>query len=170
MAFWDDGDEIERPSHFQDKTMIAVFVNGTGDSQIVSRSKEQKTNSTFVIECVLGPLTECCYPQGKKSHDRRVRVHFNNARTRNTEAVQDYLENVRFTRMKHPPSGRDKQQDAKREDSYHEATQRISVSQNTHQTEYDELPETNIDPTSCVRTSQTTMDIRQNRKNIDVKL
>jgi hypothetical protein len=59
------------------------------------------------MECVLGPLTEVCYSEGRKSHERRVMVHFGNAPIHNTEEVQNYLTNLGFKRMEHPPSSPD---------------------------------------------------------------
>jgi hypothetical protein len=31
VSFWDDVDEIERPSDFQQKTMLTIFFNETGE-------------------------------------------------------------------------------------------------------------------------------------------
>jgi hypothetical protein len=56
----------------------------------------------FFIKCVLGPLAELYYPQGKKSHESRVMVHFDNAPIHNTEKVQESCANVGFRRIKHP--------------------------------------------------------------------
>jgi hypothetical protein len=59
-------------------------------------------NSTLFRKCVLGPLAELCYPEGKKSDERRVMVHFDNVQIHNTEGIQEYLVNVPFRGMKHP--------------------------------------------------------------------
>jgi hypothetical protein len=55
------------------------------------------------MKCVLGRLTEVCYLEGRKSHERRVMVHFDNAPIHNTEEVQDHLTNLRFKRMEYSP-------------------------------------------------------------------
>jgi hypothetical protein len=50
-------------------------------------------------------LTEVCYPdypEGRKSHKRRVMLHFDNAPIDNTEEVQGHLTNMGFTRIEHP--------------------------------------------------------------------
>jgi transposase len=62
----------------------------------------QKMNSTYFIECVPGPLTEVCWPEGRKSHERRVMVHFDNAPIHNSEEVQEHLTNLGFKRMEDP--------------------------------------------------------------------
>jgi hypothetical protein len=65
---WDDGEEIERPSHFQQKTPLTVFFNGTHEYKIAILPAGQKMNSKYFMQCVLGPLTEVCCPKGQKSH------------------------------------------------------------------------------------------------------
>jgi hypothetical protein len=84
IASWDDFDEIERPSHFHQKTMFTVFSSGTWEYKIVILPEGQKMNGTYFIECVLQPLTELYYPSGKGTHERRFMLHFDNAPVRNT--------------------------------------------------------------------------------------
>jgi hypothetical protein len=48
-------------------------------------------NSTYLIECLLHPLTEFCGPHGKGTHERRVMLHFDNASVGNTEGLQESL-------------------------------------------------------------------------------
>jgi hypothetical protein len=102
VSFWDDVDEIERSSHFQQKTMLTIFFDRTREYKIVILPAGQKVHRTYFMECVLGPLTEVCYSQGRKSHIRRVTLHFDNAPIHNTEEVQGHLTNLGFTRMEHP--------------------------------------------------------------------
>jgi hypothetical protein len=45
VASWDDVDEIERPSHFHQKTMFTIFFNGTGEYKIAILPEGQKVNS-----------------------------------------------------------------------------------------------------------------------------
>jgi hypothetical protein len=52
VAYWDDIDEVEGPSDFQEKTMVTIFVNGTGDYKIVILPKGQKMNSMFFVQGV----------------------------------------------------------------------------------------------------------------------
>jgi hypothetical protein len=81
--------------------IFTIIVNGTDDWKIVILPKRHKMNNMFFIKCFLGPLAELCYPQGRKSRERRVMVHFDNAPIHNTEEVQGYCANVEFRRMKH---------------------------------------------------------------------
>jgi hypothetical protein len=101
-ASWDDVEEIEKPSHFHEKMMFVIFFNGIGDYKTVILPQGQRMNSTFFIECVIRPLAGTCYPEGRKPHERRVVVHFDNAPIHNTEAVQECLADCRFRRMNHP--------------------------------------------------------------------
>jgi hypothetical protein len=87
VAFWDDVDEIERPSHFHQKTMFPVFFNGTGEYKIAILPEGQKVNGAYFIKSVLPPFGKICYPQGRGTRERRVTLHFDNAPVHNTEGV-----------------------------------------------------------------------------------
>jgi hypothetical protein len=87
VASWDDVDEIERPSHFHQKTRFTVFFNSTGEHNIAILPAGQKVNSAYFIESVLRPFAEICYPQGRGRRERRVMLHFDNAPVPNTKSV-----------------------------------------------------------------------------------
>jgi hypothetical protein len=59
-------------------------------------------NGTYFIECVLQPLAELCYPEGRKTHERRIIVHFDNALIHSTQEVRERLAQLGFKRMEHP--------------------------------------------------------------------
>jgi histone-lysine N-methyltransferase SETMAR len=108
-ASWDDVEEIERSSHFHEKKMFVIFFNGIGDYKTVISPHGQRMNGTFFIECAIRPLAGVCYPEGRKSHERRVVVHFDNVPIHNTEAVQECLTDCGlriadcgFRRVNHP--------------------------------------------------------------------
>jgi hypothetical protein len=90
-ASWDDIDEIERSSHFHQKTMFTVFFNGTGECKIATLPGGQKMNSAYFIESVLRPLAEICYPQVRGTRERRIMLHFGNAPVHNTNGVRTNL-------------------------------------------------------------------------------
>jgi hypothetical protein len=58
VASWDDVDEIERPSHFHQKTTFTVFFNGTGECKTAILPEGQKVNSAYFIKHVLCLLAE----------------------------------------------------------------------------------------------------------------
>jgi hypothetical protein len=60
------------------------------------------------MESVLGLLTKACDPAGRKSHERRVVVHFNNTLTHHTQEVQEHLTNLGFKDLFHPPDSPDR--------------------------------------------------------------
>jgi hypothetical protein len=72
VTSWDDVEEIRRPSHFQQKTMVTIFFNGTGECKIAILSQEHKMNSTYFIGYVVQPLVEMCSRDGSKSHERTI--------------------------------------------------------------------------------------------------
>jgi hypothetical protein len=83
--------------------MLTIVFNGTCEYTIVILQAGQEMNSRYFMECVLGPLTEVCCPEGRKSHKRRVVLHFDNAPIHNTDEIQGHLMNLGFTKMEHPP-------------------------------------------------------------------
>jgi hypothetical protein len=83
--------------------MLAIFFNRTGWYNIAILPVCQEMNGTYSVEDLLVPLTQVCYPQGKKPHERRVTGYFKSALIHNTDVVQEHLANVGFTRMEHPP-------------------------------------------------------------------
>jgi histone-lysine N-methyltransferase SETMAR len=94
---------MERPSHVQQKAMLIIFVNGTGEYKIAILPAGQKMNNSYFMKCVLRPLPEVCYPQGRKSHKRRTMLYFGNAPIHSAEEFQGHLTNMGFTRMEHLP-------------------------------------------------------------------
>jgi hypothetical protein len=100
---WECVDEIERPSHIQQKTMLTILLNGTREYKIAILPAAQKMKSRYFMERVLGPLTEVGYPESRKSHKRRVMRHFDKAPIHSTEEVQGHLTNLGFTKTEHPP-------------------------------------------------------------------
>jgi hypothetical protein len=70
VASWDDIDEFERPSHFHQKTMFAVFFNGTGEYKIAIFPEGKEENSAYFSESVLRLLAEISHPQGRGTRER----------------------------------------------------------------------------------------------------
>jgi hypothetical protein len=83
--------------------MLTILFNGTREYNTAILPAVQNMNGIHLIEYVLVPLTEVCYPEARKPHARRVMVHFGNAPIHNPEVVQEHLANLGFTRMDHPP-------------------------------------------------------------------
>jgi histone-lysine N-methyltransferase SETMAR len=54
------------------------------------------------MRCVLGSLTKVCDPEDRKSYERRVMIHFDNAPIHNIEEIQEHLTNLGFKRMEYP--------------------------------------------------------------------
>jgi hypothetical protein len=67
--------------------MFTVFFNGTREYKIEILPEGQKVNSAYFIEFVLRPLTEICCAQGRRTRERRVMLHSDNAPVRNTEGI-----------------------------------------------------------------------------------
>jgi hypothetical protein len=103
IASWDDVEEIGRPSHFRQKTMVTIFFNGTGECKIAILPQGDKVNSTDFIGCFIQPLVEMCSPDGRKIHERKVMLHFDNLLIHNADAVQQHLTGLGFKRLERPP-------------------------------------------------------------------
>jgi hypothetical protein len=104
VTSWADVDEIERPSHFDQKTMLSVFFNGTGEYKIATLPEGQKVNSAYFIESALRPLAEICDPQGRGTRERKVMLHLDNAPVRNTEEASSQLLIRGAIHLRHVPS------------------------------------------------------------------
>jgi hypothetical protein len=83
--------------------MFTIRFKGTGEYNTVILPLGQKMNSTYFMEHMLVLLTEVCYTEGSKPHERTDGVHFDNAAIHNAEVVQEHLANLGFTRIEHPP-------------------------------------------------------------------
>jgi hypothetical protein len=57
VASWNNVDEIERLSHFQQKAMLIIVFNGTAEDKAAMVSASQRINRTPFMEYVLGLLT-----------------------------------------------------------------------------------------------------------------
>jgi hypothetical protein len=44
-----------------------------------------------------------CSSDGRKIHERKVMLHFDNGLIHNAEGVQEYLTGLGFKRLEHPP-------------------------------------------------------------------
>jgi hypothetical protein len=45
---------------------------------------------------------EICFPEGRKSHERKVMLQFGQGPTHNAEGVQEHLTRLGFKRLEHP--------------------------------------------------------------------
>jgi hypothetical protein len=103
VTSWDDVDGIGRPSHFRQKTMFTVFLNGTGLCKITILPEGQKAYGAYFIESVLCPSAKIYYPQGSGTRERGVMLDSNNAPVHNTDGVRDNLASFGFRRIAHQP-------------------------------------------------------------------
>jgi hypothetical protein len=89
VTSWDDVEETGRPSHLQQKTMVTIFFNGTGECKIAILPQGHKMNSTYFIGCIVQRLVEVSSPDSRKIHERKVMVHFDNGPIHHAEGVQE---------------------------------------------------------------------------------
>jgi hypothetical protein len=105
VASWDDVEEIGGSSHFQQKTVVTIVFNGTGECKITILPQGNKINSTYFIGSFVQRLTEMCSPDGRKIYERKVVLHFDNGLIHNADALQEHLTGLGFKRLEHPPYG-----------------------------------------------------------------
>jgi hypothetical protein len=87
--------------------MVSIVFNGTGECKIAILPQVHKINSTYFIGCVAQSLVEMCSPDGRKIHERKVMMHFDNTTIHNAERVQGHLTGFELKRLEHPPSSLD---------------------------------------------------------------
>jgi hypothetical protein len=102
-ASWEDVDEVERSSHYREKIMLTVFFNGTGEVFLNMLPQRDTMDSDYFSDEIIGGLDQFCYPEGRKSRQRKMVLHFDNAPIHNTSTVATKLGASGFRRMKHPP-------------------------------------------------------------------
>jgi histone-lysine N-methyltransferase SETMAR len=107
VASWNDVEEIGRPSHFQQKTMVTIFFNGTGECKTAILPQGHKMNGACFIGRVVQPLVEICSPDGRKIHERKIMLHFDNGLIHNAQGVQKHLTSLGFKKLEHPPDSLD---------------------------------------------------------------
>jgi histone-lysine N-methyltransferase SETMAR len=100
---WEDVDEIERSSHYQRKTMITAFFNGTGEYFLNILPRGMSMDTRYFAQEILGGLEPVCYPEDRNPHQRKIIVHFDNAPIHNTKIVMEQLQHSGFKKMDHPP-------------------------------------------------------------------
>jgi hypothetical protein len=87
--------------------MVTIFFTGTGECKIAILPQGRKMNITYFIGCVIQPLIEMCSPDGRKIHEKKVMLHFDNGLIHNAEGVQEHLTGLGFKRLEHPLYGLD---------------------------------------------------------------
>jgi hypothetical protein len=107
VASWNDVEEIGRPPHFQQKTKVTIFFDGTAERKIAILPQRHKMNSTAFMGCVLEPLVEMCSADDRQIHEGKSMLHFGNGPIHNAEAVQDHLTGLGFKRLEDPPESLD---------------------------------------------------------------
>jgi hypothetical protein len=83
--------------------MSSVFFNGIGQFVIDILSEDMKMGTDYFADNIIREMARLCYPQGRRSHQRRVMLHFDNPPTHCTGAVQDRMAAAELERMEHPP-------------------------------------------------------------------
>jgi histone-lysine N-methyltransferase SETMAR len=96
-------EQIQRKTHHENKTMFTIFFNGTGEYFIDILPQGQTMNGQYFADHVIKPLARVCYPEGRKSHERRVDLHFDNAPIHRTKIVLETIRECELLRIEHPP-------------------------------------------------------------------
>jgi hypothetical protein len=83
--------------------MVTIVFNRNSECKIAILPQGHEMNSTYFIVCVIQPLVEMYSPDERKSHERKLMLHFDNGRIHNTEEVQEPLTGLGFKRLENPP-------------------------------------------------------------------
>jgi hypothetical protein len=79
--------------------MFTIFFNGIGAHTIVILFERQKMNGTYFTKCVLRSLVEFHDPEERKTHEKRVIMHFDTAPIHNMEMIEKHSASFGFERM-----------------------------------------------------------------------
>jgi hypothetical protein len=83
--------------------MLFVFSNGTGKFLIDILPESMKIDTDYFAYNITDEISRLCYPQGKRSRERRVMLHFDSAQIHCTGTVWDRMAAAELERMEHPP-------------------------------------------------------------------
>jgi hypothetical protein len=83
--------------------MVTILFSGTSECKIAILTQEYRMNSTYFIGSVVQPLVEMCSPDGRKIHERKVMLHFDNGPIHNAEGIHEHLTGLGSRRLEHPP-------------------------------------------------------------------
>jgi histone-lysine N-methyltransferase SETMAR len=100
---WEDVEEAVRPSHYQKKTMVTIFFNGSGQFVIDILPIGVKMDSTYFADNIIDTLAGSCYPDGRQPGERKVMLHFDNAPIHCTAMITERMFLREFKKMDHPP-------------------------------------------------------------------
>jgi hypothetical protein len=78
-ASWDDAPFVECPSHYHKKTMFSVFFNRTGQFLVDILPEGMKMDTDYLAKNIIDEMTRLCHPQGRRSRERRIMLHFDDA-------------------------------------------------------------------------------------------
>jgi histone-lysine N-methyltransferase SETMAR len=100
---WEDVNEAVRPSHYQKKTMVTIFFNGSGQFVVDILPPGTKMNSKYFADNIIDVLSGFCYPKGRQPGERKVMLHFDNAPIHCTGMIAERMFLREFKKMDHPP-------------------------------------------------------------------
>jgi histone-lysine N-methyltransferase SETMAR len=83
--------------------MVTIFFNGTGECKIETLPQKRKINRTYFRGSGVRPLVEVSSPDGRKTHESKVMLHFDKGPMHNAEGIQEHLTGLGFKRLEHPP-------------------------------------------------------------------
>jgi histone-lysine N-methyltransferase SETMAR len=103
VALWEDIPVVERPSQYHQKAMLCVFFNGTGQFLMDILPEGMKMDTDYFADNIIDKVARLCYAEGRRPHERRVVLHFDNSPIHGTDTVRDRMAAADLERMEHPP-------------------------------------------------------------------
>lgn len=98
----EDLDERIRPSNYERKIMIVIFIGIKGLVLLKFKPDNEPFNSVFFIENILRPLEINTEAHEAKKKKKLVYLHFDNAPSHSSNLVKQYLASSPFKRLPHP--------------------------------------------------------------------
>jgi hypothetical protein len=98
---WEEGDELERPTQNDKRTMVTAFFNDTGEYFLKIFPRSRSMDTKYSAEETVGGLEDVCCSEGRNPHERRITLHFDNAPRPNTRTAMGQLDKSGSKRMEH---------------------------------------------------------------------
>lgn len=101
LAGEDPGERL-KPSHFQKKTMVTIFIKKNGTFFVELLPQGEKFNSKYFINIIIPLIDKLAYPNGWTKGEKKSLVHFDNAPSHKSKLTTSELAKFPFRVIPNP--------------------------------------------------------------------
>lgn len=98
----EDPGERLKPTHYQKKTMVTIFIKKNGSFFVELLPQGQKFNSKYFIDIIIPLIDNLAYPDGWVKGQKKCLVHFDNAPSHKSKLTTNELAKFPFRILPNP--------------------------------------------------------------------